>query len=326
MLSILIGPDDYTKREFIHSKNQTLGLEIELFSDTENPPQVEDISGQDLFSKPKVYVLKGFLAKFREVGIVDRFCRSKNFIYFIEDKIDKRSSENKVLLANKNIEVLDFQLPHGNELNIWIQNRIKNLGGTIGESALEELGSRLGRDNAKETKIGGKVIAVEEVFNLFQVDSEIQKLISYRDKNEIQLVDVKELVAENFSVDVFSLTNAIADGKKQETVELLNGFLKGQVGAEEKGSIIQLNALLSEQFRSIAMVQDFIKHKVLEEDILEKTGWKSGRLFVMKKIAVRFEPKKVLETLSKLEALDEELKSSQIPPRTLLELILIQLF
>lgn len=326
MLTLLLGPDDYSKREYIDSKAQELGLAIELFVDAENPPQVENLASFDLFSKPKAFILKGLIAKFREPNVVETLKNSKNYIFFIEDKIDKRSSENKTLLSNKGLEILDYQLPHGVELNTWIKNRVVGLGGAITNIAVEELAVRVGRDNAKETKVGGKLVAVEEAYNLNQLDSEIQKLLVYKNKTEIKPEDVKEMVLENFETDAFALTNAIADGKKQVAIELLNSFLKGQSGADEKGSIIQLNALLSEQFRNIVMVQDFLKNKLSEEAILEKTGWKSGRLFVMKKIVGRFETKKVLETLVKLEALDEELKSSQIPPRTLLDLILTQLF
>jgi DNA polymerase III delta subunit len=46
----------------------------------------------------------------------------------------------------------------------------------------------------------------------------------------------------------------------------------------------------------------------------------------MKKIAARFKPQLISETLTKLAALDEELKTSQTPPKVLLDLILSQLF
>ena len=102
--------------------------------------------------------------------------------------------------------------------------------------------------------------------------------------------------------------------------------MRPAAGADEKGAIIQLNGLISEQFRNVAMAQDFLSQKKGENQILEITGWKSGRLFVMKKIASKFPAKKVLEFLSKLAALDEELKTSQTPPKVLLDLIVAQLF
>ncbi len=326
MLSLLLGPDDFTKREYLKITSLESGLILDLIIDTDNTPEPEDLAIQDLFSKPKMYVLQGVIQKFRDEKILESLVASKNHIVLMEGKLDKRVAENKALLANKSIAIKEFSLPHGPELNQWIQTRFSVLGGIVSKAGVEELAVRLGRDNAKEIKVGGRVVAVEEVYNLYQADSEIRKLVAYASGKEVGALEVGLLVAENIETDVFSLTNAIADKQKQKAMELLNKFLKGQSGAEEKGAIIQLNALLSEQFRNVAIVQDFITRKTSETDILEKTGWKSGRLFVIKKIADRFEPKKVLETLNKFNALDEELKTSQVPPRTLLDLILSQLF
>jgi len=60
--------------------------------------------------------------------------------------------------------------------------------------------------------------------------------------------------------------------------------------------------------------------------LIKKSGWKSGRVYIMKKIASRFSSAKILETMKKLEALDEELKTSQTPPRVLLDMIVAQMF
>lgn len=334
MLSILLGPDDFSKNEHIDSIAQKEKAEVEVFGDAENLPAAQNLASQDLFSKPKIFVLKGLVKYFFADDVVEKFIASKNQIIIVEEKLDKRLSENKQLLAKsdasvgsgKNISVQEFNLPHGRELNDWIASHVKFLGGFIASSAIESLAIALGRDDAKETKFGGKVTSVEEIYNLWQADSEIRKLISYSANQPISEADVKALVPQNGEVDVFDLTNAIADSKKQEALELLHKFLKNETGSDEKGAIIQLNALLSEQFRNVAMIQDFLSRKTSDNDILEATGWKSGRLFVIKKIAGKFTPKKVLDFLGKLAALDEELKSSGTPPKVLLDLIVVQLF
>jgi DNA polymerase III delta subunit len=169
-------------------------------------------------------------------------------------------------------------------------------------------------------------VSVEEIYNLWQADSEIHKLIAYASGREIFADDISRLVPENVEVDVLALTNAIAENQKQKTMDLLDRFLKDQNSSDTKGSVIQLNALLSEQFRNVAMVQDFLSRKISENKILETTGWKSGRLFVMKKIAARFSAKIILDGLNKLSALDDELKTGSVPPRVLLDLILAQFF
>jgi DNA polymerase III delta subunit len=323
MLYLLLGPDDYSKKKFTDSLVKDKGADLVRVGEGDVLPGVSKLIETDLFSKAKVFVL-GALPEFGE-GDLEKIIASHNQIVVVQESLDKRKKENKELVANKNIIVKQFDLPHGKDLDKWIIGHIKELGGSISSAATESLAIALGRDDAKETKVGGKIIAVEEIYNLWQVDAEIRKLISYSAGKEISGIDVNALVNQNREVDVFDLTNAIADNQKQKAMELMHGFLKNEVGADEKGAIIKLNALLSDQFRSVAMVQDFLSRSASESIILEQTGWKSGRLFVMKKVAARFKPKTVLEFLTKLEALDEELKSSSTPPKVLLDLIVSQL-
>lgn len=325
MLTLLLGLDDFSKTQYLTelAKQHKAGLEV--FGDAENLPNVDNLLGQDLFSQPKVYVLRGLVKFFGAAEIVEKFVQSKNQVVIVEEKLDKRLAQNKELLKNKDITVKEYNLPHGQELNKWVADRIKFYGGTISKEGTEALAAALGRDDAKETKFGGKIVEMEEIYNLWQADGEVKKLIDYAAGKEISAEDVKNLVTENGEVEVFDLTNAIADNEKQKAMDLLHRFLKEQVGADEKGAVIQLNALLSEQFRNVAVVQDFLSRKIDEDQILEATGWKSGRLFVMKKVAGKFAAQKVLELLNKLAALDEELKTGSTPPKVLLDLIVSQL-
>jgi DNA polymerase III delta subunit len=327
MLALLLGPDDFSKKQHISALAKKHKAEVEFFSPEDGRPDLSGFFGQDLFAKPKIIVLRNLLAGYEyNQELAGKLSASKNIIIFQDAKLDKRLSGTKQWLADKHLEIKDFALPHGAELDNWIIKRAKELNGSIGKSAARLLGQKLGRDDAKETKFGGKVVAVEEVYNLWQADSEIQKLIAYAQDREITEADVNQLVSENGEVDVFNLINAIAENRRPEAMDLLARFLKDQNAGDEKGSIIQLNALLSEQFRNVAMVQDFIAHKTSDEKILEASGWKPGRLFVMKKIAGRFKPGKVRDTLNKLSALDDELKTGSTPPKVLLDLILTQLF
>lgn len=326
MLTLLLGPDDFSKNEHILALAKQSATEVEICAEPENLPAVQNLTQADLFSKPKIYVLKNLTAKLNSPENLEKFIASKNHIIFWEEKLDKRNADNKKLLAHAKINIQEFNLPRGQELNRWLLMRAKYYQAHMSPEAAEILAVFLGRDNAKETKVAGKIVAVEEVYNLWQADSEIKKLADFAAGREITPQDVKALAAENGEVDVFELTNAVADGQKLKAVQLLQGFLSLQSGSDEKGSIIQLNALLSEQFRNVLMVQDFLAQKKSEAEILEATGWKSGRLFVMKKISGKFAASKVLDFLNKLKALDEELKTSATPPRVLLDLIISQLF
>jgi DNA polymerase III delta subunit len=327
MLTILLGPDSFSKKEYIQTLAEKSKAEVAFFYAADELPHASELTEQNLFSKSKVFGVFDSISKFDlSELIVKQFIESGNQIVFVEEKLDKRSNVNKELLANKSITVKDFPLPHGKELNKWIEQRVKQSGGVIDADAVEALAIKVGRDDAVETKFGGRVVEVKEIYNLWQVSNEIAKLISYANGNPITKQDVDELVSENREVEVFSIVNAIGEHDQLGASLLLQEFLKSDTASDEKARIIQLTALLAEQFRSILMVQGFLSQRYPDSEILNQTGWKSGRLFMVKKIAYKFPEKKVVDFLNKLELLDEELKTTGTPPKVLLDLIFSQLF
>lgn len=357
MIHILLGPDDYSKKSFIAAlvnpvRDDDAGKLASTFMSPDlSPPasftafsngvkdqsadlvvyhQDDELPGAlrltetDLFSRRKVFVFDGVMPELQDK--LEDLITSKNSIVISVESLDKRKKENKDLLANKDIIVKEFNLPHGMELNKWIENRVGELGGKIAKPAVDELAVRLGRDNAKEIKVAGKVISTGEVYSLWQADSEIKKLMAYAQGRQIEIEDVQAIVPENLEVDAFEIINAISEGKKSQALNLMQKFLRADSASDEKTAVIHLNALLSDQMRSLAITQDFIKSKISDTEIIKRTAWKSGRLYIMKKLAGRLRPQKVLTTLPKLEALDEELKTSQTSPRVLLDMILAQIF
>lgn len=327
MISLFLGPDDFSKRERIKSLAEKDRQEADFFYGAEQVPDLAQLTEQNLFSASRIFVIKQGIGQYdlddRTVG---QLAASKNHIIFFEEKLDKRSAQNKKLIGNKKVSLVNFVLPHGKEVNQWIERRVKDRDGKISAQAVEYLAKKIGRDEAKETKFGGKVVEVKEVYDLWQLDSEINKLLSFAQGREIEEEDVENLVATVQEGDILEIIDAIGEGKKDQTIKLLAKFLASELASDEKAKIIQFNALLADQFRSICIVQDLSAQRMPESQILEKTSWKSGRLFVMKKIAAKLQPAKVLGTLKKLEALDEELKSSSTPPKVILDLIIAQMF
>ena len=324
MLILLLGPDDFSKDQYLEDLRLKNKAEVEVFGVGDELPRAEYFCEQNLFAQARIFVLRSVLSKFGlKDAELEKLIATPNHIVVVEEKLDKRTVETKKLLANKKIKVQEFALPHGRELDVWIVERVRQLGGSIQPEAVDELAKS--RDQAKETKFGGKVVAVEEIFNLWQADSEVQKLFSSSVDHVITKELVEQLVSQSGEVDVFDIINAAGEKDKNRTLQLIGGFLEVETGTDEKSGIIQLNALLAEQFRNVLIVQSFGEQGAPDGEILSQTGWKSGRLFIMKRIASKFSAKKVLDFLHKLAALDEELKTSSTPPRVLLDLIVSQL-
>ena len=323
MFTLCLGPDDFSKKQYVDALAAKDKAQVVVFSFPDQLPMGELLGG-DLFGGKKVFIVFEAIKLLEEKNL-HSLIETSNQIFFFENKLDKRVKFYKDLTANKQITVRDFPLPHGSELNLWIQHRVIELGGVIEHSAIEALAVALGRDEARETKFGGKVVETEELFSLWQTDSEIKKLLAYADGHNITEQMVKELVENITDASALDIVNALGEKNRQKTFNLLVKFLQGESAADEKGKIIQLNAILAEQFRNVALVQDFLKSGAGEGEIIKQTGWKSGRVYIMKKIAAQFDQKKVLDTLAKLHALDEELKSSGTPPGVLMNLIVTQL-
>jgi DNA polymerase III delta subunit len=326
MLSIFLGPDDFSKKEQIKSLAGQTQAELEFFYEDDDLPQVTHLTAQNLFSQPKVVVLENLVNKLNLSQSKEQLIQTSNYVILTEEKLDKRTSLYKILSSDKKIKIQEFFLPHGGQLNRWIEARVKSLGGAINKDAIELLAIKLGRDEAKQTKLGGKIVEVMEEYNLWQAENEIKKLLALACGRTINKDDVQNLVHYNIEIDALQIANAIAENNKQKTLNLINSFLVNQSAVDQKSAVLQLAALLSEQFRNVALTQDFLAERIPDAEILKKTSWKNGRLFIMRKISQRFTLQKVLDFLKKLENLDQELKTSSTPPRVILDLIVSQAF
>ncbi len=62
MLTLLLGPDDFSKIEYIHHTSKT--AEMLSFYLGDSLPMVERLGERDLFSQPKTFVLHGVLSAY----------------------------------------------------------------------------------------------------------------------------------------------------------------------------------------------------------------------------------------------------------------------
>jgi DNA polymerase III delta subunit len=132
------------------------------------------------------------------------------------------------------------------------------------------------------------------------------------------------LVVPKVSVDPFALLDAIGSKNKSHALQMLGNFFDHSAG-DEKAKAIQFSALLADQLRNVLLVIDAVDKRIPDETILDKTGWKSGRLYVMKKLSRSYNPAQIKLTLAKLESLDIELKTSTMPPHVVLDMIISQM-
>ncbi len=207
MIYLLLGKDDFSKKEFFETLAAKEGVGKNLIFDFDESSSQEDVlqavqSGGGLFggsSGAKLLRLKNLLSsgKFQE-NILDALeeaaKNSRAIAVFFEEALDKRKSETKKILARKDIKILQFDIPQGAAFGKWIDARaekygvkfkpgarekfLKNLGGdaalaAAGFSGASSVGSAFGASVGFK---GGSSFGASELYDLWQADSELKKL------------------------------------------------------------------------------------------------------------------------------------------------------
>ncbi len=308
MLTILLGEDIFAKTEYLNDLLSKTGKEVAKYNSEDTLPKLTTLGGNDLFGASKVYVFSNCLKSY-ELPELETAQQSTAEIVFLEDSLDKRLTKSKKVLeisTNK-----EFPAPDINSAAKWIINHAKKLEIKIENSGSVELSQRLIGD----TKTTLPVLACH---------NELLKLASFANGTEITVDMVKELTPQDLNIDMFKLLDNIANHQKSQAVNLIQRYYES-TSEDEKALTIRLVALLSDQMRNLLLAKQLQSQNMTEPEILQKTGWKSGRLFIMKKLAGGFKEPQLRSTLTKFYSLDKELKSSTLPPRVIVDMIIAAL-
>jgi len=119
-----------------------------------------------------------------------------------EPKIIEKKALYKKLKDGSGVYFYPFPSLQGSELTNWVNQRIQNRGGMINRQALEKLVTRVGSD-------------------LWQMDNEIAKLVSYAKKQPIDQKMIDQLVRASFEGQIFALVDAVSRKNTQDAITLL---------------------------------------------------------------------------------------------------------
>lgn len=317
MIRIFSGTDTFTKEQELRSLAKMVGAEI--FRITENGPfpRLEDLNGKALFGPPQIYVFDNSIAKSGFLEKSEQLLSTKAEIVILENALPKKTVSFAQLAKDDSVETKVFDAPEASNIPTWVRERAKFYNTSISTSAVALLIESLVPEPAAFWE--------KPTADLMLIDHEIQKLVAYCDGKEISQEAVENLVKKNSSVDVWHVINAIAEKNSKKVFAVLDKFMaENDSTGDDKAKLIMLNALLADQFRNILMMQDFQASFVPDLEVLKQTGWKSGRLYQLKKVCSRFTQDKVRIILKRLEDLDIELKTSSTPARPIMDLILAQ--
>ncbi len=243
MLILLYGEDTYRSREKLNeiiqeyqAKHQT-GLNLMHFAENnlEFNKIREKIEAVSMFDEKKLIVLENI---FKNKDFQDIFFKyaNKNKLKNNQDIIIVLYSREKLPITalKRKVSMLEeFKPLEGMNLNNWIKKEINKNQAEINPEAINKLIAYVGND-------------------LWQINNEIKKLISYKAGQIINTQDVELMIKSKMDLNIFKTLDALAQKDKKTALRLLHEHL-------EKGeNEIYLLSMFIYQIRSLLKLKDLI--------------------------------------------------------------------
>ena len=163
------------------------------------------------------------------------------------------------------------------------------------------------------------VLWMEVGTNLLMLERALEKLVLACGAREVTLHDVTEQVAQTRIADAFLLGKAVALGNRKEAAKSLAKLKSAQEVP------LQLAGMLAWQLRQVLKTRLLLDRGLSEYDIGKTLHLYGDRLKPVVNAALKWKKEVHINRLSKIAALDKELKSSRAPGWLWLERVVFQL-
>lgn len=335
MLIFLHGADSYRLKikidEIIveYQKKYSSGLNLAKIDMEESDISAlrEQSDVVSMFSEKKLVILSNVFGNTqKEETLLNYFidkklAKDKDIILIIKSvEADTRGTKRKVkkeeqsglrefLLSNSKCQ--EFKLLSIPQLRRWIVQALKKEGIKIGEKALAKLIDFVGDD-------------------LWQIDKELEKLVSYKSYPSTSLrtsksgrmineTDVEKLVKPKVNLDIFATIDNLARKNRGDTL----GLLKKHLGEGENA--LYLLSMFVYQFRNIIKIKDFLERGFQEKEIaseIKMHPYVLQKSMAQAKIFSFQDLKKIYRMFFQA---DLSIKTGRIKPETALDLLVMEI-
>jgi DNA polymerase-3 subunit delta len=317
MIFFLYGPDTYRSRLKLKELKEKFLTDVDSSALNLTVLEGDKIKIEEFSSAIST---PPFLARKRMVVVTNLLTQNKNkeigkqvvellekenlikdilLVFWEGEKADERTVLFKRLISEKYAQRFDFLKDH--ELKNWVRLEVKRQGGSISTPAIDKLVELVGND-------------------LWEMFSEISKLVAYKDKTTIESQDVVALVKGKFDDNIFNFVDAIAAKNKKLAHHLLTDQLNS--GANES----YLLAMLIRQFRILLQVKSLTEGQRIVASVVASEL--KIHPFVAQKALYQiknFSENKLKEIYSQLLAADAKIKTNLADTKVLFDLLLTKI-
>jgi DNA polymerase III subunit delta len=265
---------------------------------------------ENILSSKDIEVITGIAEKIK----AEKFSSSNVVVFWQGEKLGK-TKEIKTLdkLLQKEKYAQQFGELKGAQLVGWIEAEVKERAGKITRTAASYLAEQASSDSWRLSSIIDQLVAY--AWRRADVNGVTQK-----DRNEIQIADVKMFVEEKLDDNIFSMVDAIAQGNRKQAFKLLQ-YQREQ--GEDDGKIF---GLLVWQFRIMLVMGDLLER---EDGLTSDQLAKKLKIhpFVAKKnlgVVKRQPLAKLQQYYQELLDMDKQTKTGAAPQPLLIDLFVGQ--
>lgn len=331
MIIFLHGPDTFRSRQKLKELREKFlkdvdpsGLNIENLdgSQLEIPDFERAVSTMPFLAKKRLVIIEDLLSKNKgqkiqkEVAEILEKNKLEEVIVIFWESADfsgkAKKAKGKKSAAPKSTPLLarlldekyaqEFKLLDQGKVYQFAAEEFKKRGGKIQNPALKLLCDLVGND-------------------LWRLAGEINKLSAFTRGKEIVLADIANLVETKLEEDVFKLTDALGQKNKGAALKLIADLLLA------KSSATELLGMITWQFRNLLLVKSFMEENGGGYGSLRMSYQLGLNPYVAQKAAAQIryyqinELKKIYQNLLQI---DYKIKTSQIDPEVLFDLLVIK--
>lgn len=218
-------------------------------------------------------------------------------ILFIEEEVDKRGKLYKTV--QKQGSVTEFLPLKENELVAWIKREFKNSGKEIENKDVIHMLRTVGTD-------------MELIFG------EIEKLISFADKDIVTSVDIDNICTKSLETKIFDMLDAIGEKKANTALDIYNNLLM------LKEAPIKILTMITRQFRLLFQTKSLVENGMGADFIAQRLGQRPFVITGLVKQAKNFSKNILREALEDCLETDLSIKTGKLQPEMALELLIVK--
>jgi len=226
--------------------------------------------------------------------------KSTTILLFYEPRGIKKTDKLIKFLLENSFKKQEFKKLSRYNLLFFLKKEVEKQGGRISQENLNYLINFLGD-------------------NLWNLENEVKKLISYKGGSEISKEDIERVCTLDFSPGIFKITDSILEGKKNMALKLFEKAIKN---GESEISI--LGAIIF-NFRALIKIKSLTESKISYWEMSKKSKLHPFVIRKLYPIVKKNSMDKLKKTFNLLAWIEKKIKRGKIPPTFAIELLIVKI-